>query len=159
MPREMYGRRKGKEGFYDSVFEKPDMWEKGMDNGVGKDVWGMIQWYLKGDLFWFHIRVKRNIFHTFCKEMEAISDQVVILPFWCLCDGLETEKGKIHKSWPASKKGLLNKFGREKCVTSFPQDVGPRNMSRLKMHFIWCGASSTRVNPNHRVMEVEIPKI
>ncbi|GFY41186.1 hypothetical protein TNIN_483781 [Trichonephila inaurata madagascariensis] len=27
MPREMYGHRKLREGFYDSVFEKPDMWE------------------------------------------------------------------------------------------------------------------------------------
>ncbi|GFS62548.1 uncharacterized protein TNIN_134431 [Trichonephila inaurata madagascariensis] len=88
MSREMYGRRKVREGFYDSVFEKPDMWEEGIefDNGLGKDVRGIIQRYLNGDLVWFHIMVKHNIFDTFCKEMEMIQDQFVILPFWYLCD-------------------------------------------------------------------------
>ncbi|GFY73504.1 uncharacterized protein TNIN_95121 [Trichonephila inaurata madagascariensis] len=92
MPREMYGRRKVREDFYDSMFKKPDMWEEGIefDNGLGKDVGGIIQRYLKGNLVWFHNMVKHNIFDTFCKEMEMIRDQFVILPFWCLCDGLET---------------------------------------------------------------------
>ncbi|GFU54869.1 hypothetical protein TNCV_4939851 [Trichonephila clavipes] len=50
MPREMYGRRKVREGFYDSVFEKFDMWEEGIDDGLGKDVSGIIQRYLKGNM-------------------------------------------------------------------------------------------------------------
>ncbi|GFU00025.1 uncharacterized protein TNCV_1659811 [Trichonephila clavipes] len=40
--------------------------------------------------------VKHNVFETFRREMERIRDQCVLLPFWCLCDGLETERGKIH---------------------------------------------------------------
>ncbi|GFS52527.1 uncharacterized protein TNCV_4851731 [Trichonephila clavipes] len=94
MPREMYGRRKVREGFYDSVFEKPDRWEEGSEKGLGKEVWGIIQRHLKG--VWYHIIVKHNIFYKFCKEMEVIRDQFIILPFWCLCDGLETERGKIQ---------------------------------------------------------------
>ncbi|GFX42407.1 tigger transposable element-derived protein 1 [Trichonephila clavipes] len=41
IPREIYSHRKVREGFYDSVFEKPDAWEEGIefDNGLGTDVW------------------------------------------------------------------------------------------------------------------------
>ncbi|GFX32991.1 hypothetical protein TNCV_5005511 [Trichonephila clavipes] len=35
------------------------------------------------------------MFDTFRKEMEKIQDQFVLLPFWCLCDGLG--KGGIEK--------------------------------------------------------------
>ncbi|GFU12476.1 hypothetical protein TNCV_4244381 [Trichonephila clavipes] len=43
--REMYGRRKVREDFYDSVFEKSDISEEEVefDNGLGKDVWDIIQ--------------------------------------------------------------------------------------------------------------------
>ncbi|GFU24942.1 uncharacterized protein TNCV_339911 [Trichonephila clavipes] len=66
------------------------------DKGLRKDVWGTIQHYWKGDFLLFPIVVKHNTFDTFCKEMEVIRDQIVSLSFWCLCDGLETEKGKIQ---------------------------------------------------------------
>ncbi|GFX60686.1 uncharacterized protein TNCV_4917361 [Trichonephila clavipes] len=101
VPRGMRGRRKDRlieyVGFYDSLLEKPEMWEEGVtfQNGLGKDVWGMVQRYLRQDLMWFHIMVKQDVFDTFRKEMEKIRDQCVILPFWCLCDGLVNEKGKI----------------------------------------------------------------
>ncbi|GFW90537.1 uncharacterized protein TNCV_565751 [Trichonephila clavipes] len=131
MPREMYGRSKVREGFYDSLFEKPDMWEEEMDNGLGKDVWDIIQRYLKGDLFWFHIMVK-HIFNTFCKEMEAIRDQFVILPFWCLCDRLETEKGKIqhrHMILACEQESAFEQIWKGKIrYESFPRRVGPRNL-------------------------------
>ncbi|GFW63892.1 hypothetical protein TNCV_705981 [Trichonephila clavipes] len=75
MPREMYGRRKVREDFYDSVFEEPDMWKEGIefDNGLGKDVWGIIHRYLKGDLVRIHTMMKNKIFDTFYKEMEVRS--------------------------------------------------------------------------------------
>ncbi|GFT02317.1 hypothetical protein TNCV_4624721 [Trichonephila clavipes] len=42
------------EGFYDSVFEKPDMWPRGLEfseaSGLGKDVHGIIQRYLSQDM-------------------------------------------------------------------------------------------------------------
>ncbi|GFS96512.1 uncharacterized protein TNCV_3943151 [Trichonephila clavipes] len=138
MPREMYGRRKGEEAFYDAVFEKPDMWEEGMDNGVGKDVWGIIQRYLKGDLFWCHIMVKRNIFHTFCKEMEAIRDQVVILPFWCLCDGLETEKGKIqhrHMILACEQERAFEQIWKGKVRYEFPSKGRAKKCVKIKNAF------------------------
>ncbi|GFU74670.1 uncharacterized protein TNCV_2648391 [Trichonephila clavipes] len=53
VPREMQGHRKDRlseyVGFYDSLFEKPEMWEEGVtfQNGLGKDVWGMVQRYLR----------------------------------------------------------------------------------------------------------------
>ncbi|GFY56160.1 hypothetical protein TNIN_94941 [Trichonephila inaurata madagascariensis] len=56
MPREMQNRRKDRlseyVGFYDSLFEKPEMWEEGVEfqNGLGKDVWGIVQRYLRQDL-------------------------------------------------------------------------------------------------------------
>ncbi|GFX06218.1 uncharacterized protein TNCV_642631 [Trichonephila clavipes] len=96
-PRDMAGRRKlNSVGFYDSMFEKPEMWEEGIEFqcGLGIDVWGIVERYLKGDLEWFHISVKHDIFETFGWEMEKIRDQCVILPFWCLCDGLVNEKGQ-----------------------------------------------------------------
>ncbi|GFS73060.1 uncharacterized protein TNCV_3606501 [Trichonephila clavipes] len=59
-PRDMAGRRKlNSVGFYDSMFEKPEMWKEGIEFqcGLGKDVWGIVERYLKGDLEWFHIVV------------------------------------------------------------------------------------------------------
>ncbi|GFW61988.1 uncharacterized protein TNCV_4670131 [Trichonephila clavipes] len=102
VPRGMRGRRKDRVsefvGFYDSLLENPEMWEEGVtfQNGLGNDVWGMVQRYLRQDLMWFHIMVKHDVFDTFRKEKEKIRDQCVILPFWCLCDGLMNEKGKIQ---------------------------------------------------------------
>ncbi|GFU03167.1 hypothetical protein NPIL_478981 [Nephila pilipes] len=55
---------------------------------VGKDVYSILQRFTQGDLVWFHLMVKHDAFETFCKEMENIRDQFVLLPFWCLCDGL-----------------------------------------------------------------------
>ncbi|GFT27488.1 hypothetical protein TNCV_1275801 [Trichonephila clavipes] len=50
--REMQGRRKDRlseyVGFYDSLLEKSEMWEEGIkfQNGLGKDVWGIVHRYL-----------------------------------------------------------------------------------------------------------------
>ncbi|GFY45723.1 uncharacterized protein TNIN_468701, partial [Trichonephila inaurata madagascariensis] len=63
-PRDMSGRPKvNNVGFYDSMFEKPEMWEEGVEfhGGLGKDVWGIVQRYLRGDLEWFHIIVKHDL--------------------------------------------------------------------------------------------------
>ncbi|GFU08548.1 uncharacterized protein TNCV_1272561 [Trichonephila clavipes] len=77
-------------GFYDSVFEKPDMWPRGLEfseaSGLGKDVHGILQRYLSQDMERFHIMVKHDAFPIFCREMETIRDEFVLLPFWCLCD-------------------------------------------------------------------------
>ncbi|GFT24486.1 uncharacterized protein TNCV_3253021 [Trichonephila clavipes] len=140
MPREMYGRRKVREGFHDSVFEKPDMWEEGIEfeNGLGKDVWGMIQCYLKGDLVWFHIMVKHNIFDTFCKEMEGIRDQFVILPFWCLCDGLETERGKIqhrHMILACEQESAFEEIWKGKVRYEFPSRRRAKKCVKIQSAF------------------------
>ncbi|GFT49303.1 uncharacterized protein NPIL_22861, partial [Nephila pilipes] len=105
-PHQMLGRCKEKlnayVGFYDSVLEKPDMWrcddpvEFTEASGLGKDVYGIVQRYFRGDLVWFHILVKHDAFQTFCTEMEKIRDQVVLLPFWCLCDGLVNGTGRTQ---------------------------------------------------------------
>ncbi|GFV98918.1 uncharacterized protein TNCV_200631 [Trichonephila clavipes] len=95
----MYDRSKDPtyEGFYDSVFEKPNMWIRGLEfseaSGLGKDVHGVLQRYLSQDMDWFYIMVKHDAFPVFCREMEKIRDEFVLLPFWCLCDGLE---GKVQ---------------------------------------------------------------
>ncbi|GFX71124.1 hypothetical protein TNCV_3648891 [Trichonephila clavipes] len=100
MPWEMYGRRKVREGFYDSVFKKPDLWEEGIefDNGLGKDVWGIIQRYLKGDLVWFHIMVKHNNFDTFY-EMYALSRKQ---------QNMLKEIKKVKQEWVMDQKRILS---------------------------------------------------
>ncbi|GFW62903.1 uncharacterized protein TNCV_4452521 [Trichonephila clavipes] len=48
-PRDMAGRLKlNIVGFYDSMFEKPEMWEEGIElpGGLVKDVWGIVERYL-----------------------------------------------------------------------------------------------------------------
>ncbi|GFT44359.1 uncharacterized protein TNCV_5053991 [Trichonephila clavipes] len=128
-------------GFYDSLFEKPEMWEEGVEfqGGLGKDVWGMVQRYLREDLMWFHIMVKHDMFDTFCKEMEKIRDQIVLLPFWCLCDGLVNKKGKIqhrHMILACEQESSFEDVWKGKI--RYEIAVRPRNASRLKAHFISC---------------------
>ncbi|GFX70755.1 hypothetical protein TNCV_1337171 [Trichonephila clavipes] len=56
LPHSMYDRSKDPtyEGFYDSVFEKPDMWIRGLEfseaSGLGKDFHGILQRYLSQDM-------------------------------------------------------------------------------------------------------------
>ncbi|GFT07059.1 c2H2-type domain-containing protein [Nephila pilipes] len=102
-PHQMFGRLKERMneyvGFYDSVFEKHDWWR--CDNpvefieasGFGKDVYGILQHFTRGDLVWLNLVVKHDAFETFCKEMEKIRDQFVLLPFWCLCNGMKSGTG------------------------------------------------------------------
>ncbi|GFX05140.1 uncharacterized protein TNCV_1957961 [Trichonephila clavipes] len=98
IPRDMQDRPRMGEGFYESVLEKPDLWEEKLtfndSSSLGKDVWGILRRYLRGEWVWFHIMVKHDVFETFRREMERIRDQCVLLHFWCLCDGLE--RGKIQ---------------------------------------------------------------
>ncbi|GFW88243.1 uncharacterized protein TNCV_820001 [Trichonephila clavipes] len=102
VPHEMQGRRKDRlseyVGSYDSLLEKPEMWEEGVkfQNVLRKDVWGIVERYMRQDLVWFLIMVKHDIFDRFRKEIEKIRDQCVILPFLCLSDGLVNEKDKIQ---------------------------------------------------------------
>ncbi|GFT24479.1 uncharacterized protein TNCV_3252961 [Trichonephila clavipes] len=127
VPREMQGRRKDRlseyVGFYDSLFEKPEKWEEGVEfqRGLRKDVWGIVQRYLREDLVWFHIMVKHDMFDTFRKEMEKIRDQFVLLPFWCLCDGLV--KGKIqhrHMILACEQESSFEDVWKDKIRYEFP---------------------------------------
>ncbi|GBM23510.1 hypothetical protein AVEN_13328-1, partial [Araneus ventricosus] len=90
-PRDMRGRIKDRlseyVGFYDSVFEKPDVWR--VPNGVklnaryglGDDVYAIVQKYLQEDLTWYHIMLKHDGFETFVREMSKIRDKFVVLPY------------------------------------------------------------------------------
>ncbi|GFU12446.1 uncharacterized protein TNCV_4244211 [Trichonephila clavipes] len=66
IPRNMQGHPRVREGFYESVLEKPDMWEELItfndSSGSGKDVCGIIRLYARGDWVWFHIMVKHDVF-------------------------------------------------------------------------------------------------
>ncbi|GFU11653.1 uncharacterized protein TNCV_5024861 [Trichonephila clavipes] len=140
-PRDMAGRRKlNIVGFYDSMFEKPEMWEEGIEfhGGLGKDVWGIVERYLRGDLEWFHIGVKHDIFEIFCREMEKIGDQCVILPFWCLCDGLVNEKGKIqhrHMILACKPESSLENIWKEKIRYEFPNIGRAKRCIKIKHIF------------------------
>ncbi|GFX46321.1 uncharacterized protein TNCV_1234371 [Trichonephila clavipes] len=85
-PHDMYGRPKlNNVGFYDSVFEKPDMWEEGIEfnetSGLGKDVYGIIQRYLKNDMTWFHIFVKFDILIYFVGKWKIFGMNLSFCPF------------------------------------------------------------------------------
>ncbi|GFU05554.1 uncharacterized protein NPIL_6501 [Nephila pilipes] len=81
-PHQMFSHRKERMneylGFYDSVLEKLDMWrcddsvEFTEARGLGEDVYGIFQHYVRGNMQWFHLIVKHNAFKTFCKEIEEI---------------------------------------------------------------------------------------
>ncbi|GFX62979.1 uncharacterized protein TNCV_1100721 [Trichonephila clavipes] len=108
MPRERYGRRKVRGGFYNSVFEKLGMWEEGMDNGLGKD------------------------------EMETIRDQFVILLFRCLCDGLETKKGKIqhrHMILTCEHESAFVEIWKGKVPYEFPSKGRTKKCAKIKNTF------------------------
>ncbi|GFT65891.1 uncharacterized protein NPIL_605461 [Nephila pilipes] len=105
-PHQMLGRRKERMneyvGFYDSVFENPDWWrcddpvEFTEASGLGKDVYGILQRFTRGDLVWFHLMVKHDAFETFCKEMGKIRGQFALLSFWCLFDGMVSGTGRTQ---------------------------------------------------------------
>ncbi|GFW87060.1 uncharacterized protein TNCV_1922861 [Trichonephila clavipes] len=144
VPRGMRGRRKDRlseyVGFYDSLLEKPEMWEEGVtfQNGLGKDVWGMVQRYLRQDLMWFHIMVKQDVFDIFRKEMEKIRDQCVILPFWCLCDGLVNEKGKIqhrHMILACEQESSFEDVWKGKIRYEFPNSGRAKKCIKMKSAF------------------------
>ncbi|GFS47218.1 uncharacterized protein TNCV_2053711 [Trichonephila clavipes] len=144
VPRDMQGRRKDRVseyvGFYDSLFEKPEMWEEGVEfqGGLGKDVWGMVQRYLRQDWMWFHIMVKHDMFDTFRKEMEKIRDQFVLLPFWCLCDGLVNEKGKIqhrHMILACEPESSFEDVWKGKIRYEFPNSGRAKKCIKMKSAF------------------------
>ncbi|GFT77691.1 uncharacterized protein NPIL_628261 [Nephila pilipes] len=105
-PHQTFGRRKERMNeyvrYYDSVFEKPDWWlcdepgEFTEESGLCKYVYSILQRFIRGDLHWFNLMVKHEAFETFCKEMEKIRDQFVLLPFWCLCDGMVSGTGRMQ---------------------------------------------------------------
>ncbi|GFT99919.1 uncharacterized protein TNCV_1079611 [Trichonephila clavipes] len=94
LPHSLYDRKKDPTyvGFYDSVFEKPDMWPRGLEfsaaSGLGKDVHGIPPTlHLSQDMEWFHIMVKHDTFPIFFGEMETIRDEFVLYPFGvCVMD-------------------------------------------------------------------------
>ncbi|GFU69272.1 uncharacterized protein TNCV_3285481 [Trichonephila clavipes] len=148
VPRGMRGRRKDRfseyVGFYDSLLEKREMWEEWVtfQNGLGKDMWGMVQRYLRQDLMWFHIMVKHDVFDTFRKEMEKIRDQCVILPFWCLCDGLVNEKGKIqHRRMilACEQESPFEDVWKGKIRYEFPNSGRAKKCIKIKnaFHLVW----------------------
>ncbi|GFU28113.1 uncharacterized protein NPIL_187921 [Nephila pilipes] len=84
------------------MFENPDWWrcddpvEFTEASGLGKDAYGILQRFTRGDLVWFHLMVKHDAFETFCKEMGKIWGQFALLPFWCLCDGMVSGTGRTQ---------------------------------------------------------------
>ncbi|GBN16676.1 hypothetical protein AVEN_224683-1 [Araneus ventricosus] len=103
-PRDMCGRVKDRTseyvGFYEPVFEKPDMWvtpggvKFDARCGLGPDAYAIVMKYLQDDMHWFHLMVKHTAFEAFVRVMTPIRDQFVVLSYGCLCDGLEGENGQ-----------------------------------------------------------------
>ncbi|GFX64549.1 uncharacterized protein TNCV_2811741 [Trichonephila clavipes] len=122
------------------MFEKPEMGEERIEfhGSLGKDVWGIVERYLRGDLEWFHIMVKHDIFEIFCREMENIRVQCVILPFWCLCDGLVNEKSKIqhrHRILACKPESSFENIWKEKIRYEFPNSCRAKKCIKIKHAF------------------------
>ncbi|GFT05556.1 uncharacterized protein TNCV_3160351 [Trichonephila clavipes] len=98
----------------------------------------MVQRYLRQDLMWFHIMVKHDMFDTFRKEMEKIRDQFVLLPFWCLCDGLVNEKGKIqhrHMILACELESSFEDVWKGKIRYEFPNSGRAKKCIKMKSAF------------------------
>ncbi|GBL91925.1 hypothetical protein AVEN_273853-1 [Araneus ventricosus] len=97
-PRDMCGRDKDRTneylGFYEPVFEKPDMWvEPGGVKfdarcGLGPDAYAIVMKYLQEDMHCCHLMVKHTAFEAFVRVMTPIRDKFVVLSYGCLRDGL-----------------------------------------------------------------------
>ncbi|CAL1298296.1 unnamed protein product [Larinioides sclopetarius] len=103
--RELFGHRKDRMneyvGLYDPCFEKPEMWETNVKifnekSGIKNDLIGIMDRFLRDDMYWYHLMIKNDMFPTFIEEMKKISGEIVVLPYWCLCDGL-TKKRIVHR--------------------------------------------------------------
>ncbi|GFY61710.1 uncharacterized protein TNIN_226161 [Trichonephila inaurata madagascariensis] len=141
MPHYMHDRCKDPTyvGFYESVFEKPDMWPRGLEfseaSGLGKDVHGIIQRYLRQDLDWFHIMVKHDTFPIFCREMESIRDEFVLLPFWCLCDGLEGKIQHRHMILACEPESSFKEIWKHKIRYDFPNQGRAKKCVKIRDAF------------------------
>ncbi|GFW38955.1 uncharacterized protein TNCV_1829481 [Trichonephila clavipes] len=82
--------------------------------------------------------VKQDVFDTFPKEMEKIRDQCVILPFWCLCDGLVKEKGKIqhrHMILACEPESSFEDVRKGKVRHEFPNSGWAKKCIKIKNAF------------------------
>ncbi|GBL54387.1 hypothetical protein AVEN_118837-1 [Araneus ventricosus] len=104
VPRQWFGRSRDRlsecVNFYESVLERPDQYPSAIEftdqSGLGRDVYGIVQRYLQEDLQWYHLMVVHENFDNFLNAMEEIRDQMFLLPFWCLCDGLTLNR-RTHR--------------------------------------------------------------
>ncbi|GFW59097.1 uncharacterized protein TNCV_2780281 [Trichonephila clavipes] len=70
--------------------------------------------------------------------MENIRDQCVILPFWCLCDGLVNEKGKIqhrHMILACKPESFFENIWKEKIRYEFPNSGRAKKCIKIKHAF------------------------
>ncbi|GFT98598.1 uncharacterized protein TNCV_5091211 [Trichonephila clavipes] len=127
------------EGFYDSVFEKPDMWPRGLEfseaSGLGMDVYGILQRYLSQDMEWFHIMVKHDTFPIFCRNMEKIRDEFVLLHFWCLCDGLEGKVQHRHMILACEPESSFKDIWKHKIRYDFPNKGRAKKCVKIRDAF------------------------
>ncbi|GFU35572.1 uncharacterized protein TNCV_4875771 [Trichonephila clavipes] len=70
--------------------------------------------------------------------MAKIRDQCVILPFWCLCDGLVNEKGKIqhrHIILACEQESLFEDVWKGKIRCEFPNSGRAKKCIKMKSGF------------------------
>ncbi|GFV78790.1 hypothetical protein TNCV_1718221 [Trichonephila clavipes] len=107
----MLGRSKNMDNaiLYESVFEKPDMWRiDGVpfseSSGLGKDVYGIVQRYMKKDLKCIHVMVtklapdaERQVFERYRSGQVALQAEPLIdAPVGSAVSGGREEVGMIH---------------------------------------------------------------
>ncbi|GBN19754.1 hypothetical protein AVEN_261824-1 [Araneus ventricosus] len=88
-------------GFYDPVFRNPSWWSDpdaiplDDESGLGADTANMFKRFL--ELRWYHVIVKAFAFPYFKNDLAPVADHFAVLPYECLCDGLETQDESEHK--------------------------------------------------------------
>lgn len=102
IPRDMCGRVRDRlseyVGLYDSEFEQPQWWTMpgwklfDASRGMHDDLVGIVKRFESKTLKWFHLMVKHDAYATFREKMNPIREEIALLPYWCLCDGLTAER-------------------------------------------------------------------
>ncbi|GBN37275.1 hypothetical protein AVEN_217515-1, partial [Araneus ventricosus] len=105
-------------GFYDPIFRKPSWWSDpdaiplNYDSGLGPDTADMFKRFK--EFQWYHVSVKAFAFPYFKNDLAPMEDHFAVLPYECLCDGLETQ----HESEQRHHRHMILAVKRN-CVKRF----------------------------------------
>ncbi|GFT02002.1 uncharacterized protein TNCV_2635901 [Trichonephila clavipes] len=84
---------------------------------------------------WFHIMVKHDTFPIFCRNMKKIRDEFDLLPFWCLCDGLEGKVQHRHMILACEPESSFKDIWKHKIRYDFPNKGRAKKCVKIRDAF------------------------